>query len=56
MLNSKFYRSYKKADLAQLGERQTEEFKTSVKLSGGPVFDPQNSHLFLFFFFTHLKT
>lgn len=31
------------ADLAQLGERQTEE-KTSVKLSGGPVFDPQNSH------------
>ena len=42
---------FNQADLAQLGERQTEEFKTSVKLSGGPVFDPQNSHLFLPMFF-----
>ena len=33
-----------------MGERQTEEFKTSVKLSGGPVFDPQNSHLFFNFY------
>ena len=38
---------FNQADLAQLGERQTEEIKTSVKLSGGPVFDPQNSHQFL---------
>ena len=35
------------ADLAQSGERQT-EVSTSVinLLSGGPVFDPQNSHQF----------
>ena len=35
------------ADLAQLGERQTEE-KTLVKISGGPVFDPQSSHFYFF--------
>ena len=34
------------ADLAQSGERQT-EVRTSVShvLSGGPVFDPQNSQI-----------
>ena len=36
------------ADLAQLGERQTEE-KTLVKISGGPVFDPQSSQFEKFF-------
>ena len=33
------------ADLAQLGERQTEE--NFGRKSGGPVFDPQNSQFFL---------
>ena len=41
----------RKAVLAQLGERQTEEFENfgQLKLSGGPVFDPQKSHLFFAF-------
>ena len=43
------------ADLAQSGERQT-EVQTSVArvLSGGPVFDPQNSQI-IFFPFSFAK-
>ena len=39
----------KVAVLAQLGERQTEEFENfgQLKLSGGPVFDPQKSHFLI---------
>ena len=37
------------ADLAQLGERQTEVTIQSYSLSEGPVFDPQSSHIFLLY-------
>ena len=43
----------KVAVLAQLGERQTEEFENfgQLKLSGGPVFDPQKSHFYFWLFY-----
>ena len=41
-----------KADLAQMGERQTEVNYGQLK-SGGPVFDPQNSHLTFIFSFSY---
>ncbi len=40
---------HRKAGIAQLGERQTEEF-TSVSLSEGPRFNPESPQCLIFLF------